>query len=451
MAVNVTVEHLGPCKKLVRFEEEAKVVDEALDLAAKTIQKKVAFAGFRPGKAPMNIVQKQFGKEIEEEAKRSLIQNCLRTGVKEQNLKVVGRAEVEEIQFERGKTLQFAATLETAPEFELPEYRGLPAAREKREVTEADVAEALEELRKQRSTHLKVDRPLQDGDFVVVNYRGTCEGKPITELAPVAKGLTEKQKFMIEVHKDSYLPGFTDQLLGASAGEKRSVTVQFPPDFVTPQLAGKEGVYEVEVVEVQERVMPALDDALAQLYGAQDLERLRQGVRADLQNELNSKQRRSVRSQVVKSLLNKIQFEVPDSFVEQETRNVVYDIVSENQRRGVSRELIEQEKEGIYSAANQTAKERVKAAYVFSRIAEKEGIRVSPPELQTRLIQIAAARKMPADKLIKDLESKGYGLEGVEEQILHEKVIDFLFEHAKVQEVEPRPERAPEPDAESSP
>src|SRR5947209_8615179 len=117
---------------------------------------------------------------------------------------------------------------------------------------------------KQKATFQNVERPLQEGDFVVVNYTGTCEGKPITELAPVARGLTEQKNFWIEAKKGSFLPGFSDQLIGAKAGEKRTVTIDFPQDFVTTQLVGKKGVYEVEVVEVKERLLPELNDAFAQ-------------------------------------------------------------------------------------------------------------------------------------------------------------------------------------------
>ena len=177
--------------------------------------------------------------------------------------------------------------METAPEFELPEYKGIPIKREAHSVSDEDTEKALTVLREQRSEFKTVERPVQTGDIAVVNYHGSCEGKPITELAPTAKGLTTQEKFWIEVGSQSFIPGFGDQLLGAKAGDKRTVTVDFPADFVTPQFAGKKGVYEVEVVEVKEKVLPALDENLAKAYGAESLEKLRDGVRKDLENELN--------------------------------------------------------------------------------------------------------------------------------------------------------------------
>ena len=434
--MNVTVENLAPCKKLVRFEVDSKTVDETFESTTKEFLRHAAMPGFRPGKAPREMVLKKYEKEIEEEVKRKLMSEAYHRGVKEQKLNVVGYPDLEQIQFARGQTFQFAATLETAPDFQMPEYRGLPAKREAAVVTEAEIGRALEALRGQMAKFEKVDRPVQQGDFVVVNYTGTSEGKPITEIAPAARGLTEQKNFWIEIKKDSFIPGFAEQLIGAKAGDKRTVTVDFPADFVTSQLAGKGGVYDVEVVEVKERSLPPMDDTFAQEYDAENLEKLREGVRRDLQNELNLKQKRSIRNQLVKGLMERVNFDLPESVVQQETRNVVYDIVAENQKRGVSKEAIDQQKEEIYSMAHQSAKDRVKLSFIFQSIAEKEGIRVLPEELKARIAVLASSHNMATDKLTKELEKRG-GMTDIFQQLLHEKVIDFLQENAHIEHVEP--------------
>jgi trigger factor len=277
--------------------------------------------------------------------------------LEEQKLDVLGYPDIEEIQFGRGQALQFAATLETAPEFELPEYRGMPVKREIRTVSDEDVARAVDALRQQQLSFKTVERPAQTGDIAVVNYTGTCDGKPITETAPTAKGLTEQKSFWVEMEPGSFIPGFADQLQGAKAGDKRTVQVDFPADFVTPQLAGKKGVYDVELVEVKEKVLPEVDDAFAKSFGAESLEKLREGVRRDLENDQAYSQNKSIRGQLIQSLLNRVNFDLPETAVAQETRNVVYDIVRENQKRGVGRAQIEQDKERIYSAATHGARQ----------------------------------------------------------------------------------------------
>lgn len=434
--MNVTVEDLGPCKKLVRFEVGPDEVDEAFANTTKEFMKHANLPGFRPGKAPKEMVLKKYEKEIQDEVKRKLMSESYQKAVKEQKLDVLGYPDVEEIQFAAGQPFQFAATVETAPKFEMPEYRGLPAKRDATRVSDEDIEEAMRALQLQQAKFEKVDRPVQEGDFAVINYFGTCEGKPIREWSPVARGLTEKKNFWMEIKQEAFIPGFGPQLVGAKAGDKRTVNVDFAPDFVTKEIAGKKGVFEVEVVEVKERVLPPIDEAFAKSYEAGSLQELREGIRRDLQNELNAKQRASIRGQIAAELLRRVNFDLPESMVQAETRDVVYNIVAENQKRGVAKEVLDQQKESIYSAANAAAKDRVKADFLFGKIAEAEGIRVTPDELRARIVALAQAYKMTPEAFFKELE-KNQGVGQVSMQILREKVVDFLQENAKIEDVQP--------------
>jgi trigger factor len=439
--VNITVENLAPCRKLLRVEVDTKTVDEAFEAITKDFQKQAALPGFRPGKAPRALVLKKYEADIKDEVKRKLIGDHYRQALDEKKISAISHPDIEEIQFGRGQALLFAATVETAPEFQLPEYKGLPARREVKSVTEADVERALGLLAQQHTKFETVARELKTGDIAVVNYAGACDGKPILEMAPTAKGLTEQKSFWVDIAPGSFVPGFADQLVGPRAGDKRTVTVDFPADFVTKQLAGKKGVYEVEVVEVKEKVLPPVDDELAKKYEAENLAKLREGVQRDLENELKYSQTKAVRSQVVRALLDAANFDLPESAVANETRNVVYDIVRENTQRGVARDMIEKQKEGIYSAAAQSAKERVKLAFLVQRIAEKENIQVTQEEVLKRAQSLAMAYQIPLDKFIKDLQKRN-GVAELYDQLAHEKVLAFLEQSAKIEEVPATPDNA---------
>ena len=434
--MNVTVENLAPCKKLLRVEVDAAAVDAEFEKTTREFMKIARLPGFRPGKAPRHLVIKAYTAQIDEEVKRQLISDSFRQTVSDQKLHLVGQPDIEEIQFGRSQALQFAATVETAPEFELPEYQGMPVRREVRIVTDEDIERALGVLREQRAVYTDVARPVQDGDFVVVNYTGTSEGKPITEIVPTARGLGEKKEFWLHVAKDSFIPGFTEQLVGAQAGEKRTVTVTFPADFVTPQLAGKPGAFEAEIVQVKEKTLPELNDELAKSYGAENVERLREGVRKDLENELKYKTKRTTRDQLMRELLNRVNFDLPESVVLNETRHVVYDLVRENQQRGISREAIDQQKDQIFSFATHSAKERVKAAFVLGRIADKEGLKADQKEVTQRILVLAEQYQIKPDQLIKQLQERN-GLAEIEEQIVTSKVMDLLEQHARFEDVLP--------------
>jgi trigger factor len=289
-------------------------------------------------------------------------------------------------------------------------------------------------LRGQHAKFESVSRELQMGDVAVVNYTGSSESQPLTSLAPTAKGLTEQKGFWIEMKAGSFIPGFSEQLVGARAGEQRTVNVDFPADFVAKDLQGKKAVYQVEVVEVKEKILPELNDELAKKYGAENLEKLTVGVRTDLENELKYARSKSVRQQVVHHLLQQLNFELPESAVAAETRNLVYDLVRQNTQRGVARELIEQQKDEIYSAAAVNARERVRLAFVVQRIAEQEKIQVTQEDAMRRAQAVAMMSQVPLEQFIKDLQARN-GVNELFEQVLHEKVLDLLEKQAIVSEV----------------
>ena len=434
--MNVSVENLAPCKKLVRVELDAAAVDAAFAAVTKDYQKQAALPGFRPGKAPRAMVEKKYDAEIRDEAKRKLIGDAYRKAIADQKLSVIGYPDIEEVQFGRGQILQFTATVETAPEFQLPEYKGLPATIETKSVTDADVDHALDLLRGQHANYNTAGRPLASGDIAVVNYTGTCDGKTITELAPTAKGLTEQKNFWVETAEGTFIPGFAAQLIGAQAGDKRTVNVDFPADFVTKELQGKKGVYEVELVEVKEKVLPPIDDELAKKFGAENLAALKSGVRVDLENELKYSRSKALRGQIVRELLSKVNFELPETAVAHETRNVVYDLVRQNTQRGIARELIEKQKDEIYAAAAGNAKERVKLAFLVGRIAAQEKIEASQEDVLKRAQQLAIMYQMPFDQFLKDVQKRN-GVNELYEQVLHEKVLEMLEKNATITETAP--------------
>ena len=309
-------------------------------------------------------------------------------------------------------------------------------------VSEEDINKAVEMLRGQHAKFETVTRPLGNGDIGVLTYQGTCEGKPMVEIAPDAKGVAANKDFWVNCEKDAFIPGFMEQMVGAKAGDKRTVNVTFPENFMVPQLAGKAGVYDVELVEVKERVLPVVDDEFAKKFEAADLAALRAGVRKDLENELEYRKRENLRQQVISALLAKVTVELPETAIKSETRNVVYDIVSNSQQRGVSRDVIEKSKDEIYNVATNSAKERVKAQFVLGRVAEKEGIKVTQEELSRRLFTMAAQYQMPVDKFVRELEKRN-GLNEVHEQLLIQKTVDFLADNAELTEAPAAPAEAP--------
>ena len=437
MEVNIT--DLSPCKKQLRIEIDVETVNAKFDAVAKDFRRHAHLPGFRQGKAPLANVMRSYGDKIGEEAKRTLMSDSYAKALKENELRPVIMPEVEELQFGHGKPFQYLATLEVTPAFEMPEYIGIEVEKERRSVNDADIAKALDTLREQRVSYADMDRPAVEDDFIVVNFTGTIDDKPITDLIKVARGLTEQKNFWLHKTQNPLIPGTVEALIGSSKGDKKTVTVTIPDDFVYEEIVGKEAKYEIEVVQVKEKSLPELDDKFAKGFGAESMDKLREGVESDLKNELEYSKKKSIRNQCVDKLLGAVNCDLPETIVNEATRAAVHNIVQQNHQRGVGKEIIEENKDKIYANAKTDAEVRVKANYILSKIAEKEGIKVTDQELSRQVAAMAAQQKIKPQKLAQQLKDNGT-IYQVQEEIMNAKVIDSLEEKAKVTEIDPKPE-----------
>ena len=437
--MEVTITDLSPCKKQLRIEIDAETVNAKFDAVAKDFRRHAHLPGFRPGKAPLANVMRSYGDKIGEEAKRTLMSDSYAKALKENELRPVIMPEVEELQFGHGKPFQYLATLEVTPAFEMPEYIGIEVEKERRSVNDADIAKALDTLREQRVSYADMDRPAVEEDFIVVNFTGTIDDKPITDLIKVARGLTEQKNFWLHKTQNPLIPGTVEALIGSSKGDKKTVTVTIPDDFVYEEIVGKEAKYEIEIVQVKEKSLPELDDKFAKGFGAESMDKLREGVENDLKNELEYSKKKSIRNQCVDKLLGAVNCDLPETIVNEATRAAVHNIVQQNHQRGVGKEIIEENKDKIYANAKTDAEVRVKANYILSKIAEKEGIKVTDQELSRQVAAMAAQQKVKPQKLAQQLKDNGT-IYQVQEEIMNAKVIDLLEEKAKVTEIDPKPE-----------
>ncbi len=437
--MEVTITDLSPCKKQLRIEIDVETVNAKFDAVAKDFRRHAHLPGFRPGKAPLANVMRSYGDKIGEEAKRTLMSDSYAKALKENELRPVIMPEVEELQFGHGKPFQYLATLEVTPAFEMPEYIGIEVEKERHSVNDADIAKALDTLREQRVSYADMDRPVVEDDFIVVNFTGTIDDKPITDLIKVARGLTEQKNFWLHKTQNPLIPGTVEALIGSSKGDKKTVTVTIPDDFVYEEIVGKEAKYEIEVVQVKEKSLPELDDKFAKGFGAESMDKLREGVENDLKNELEYSKKKSIRNQCVDKLLGAVNCDLPETIVNEATRAAVHNIVQQNHQRGVGKEIIEENKDKIYANAKTDAEVRVKANYILSKIAEKEGIKVTDQELSRQVAAMAAQQKVKPQKLAQQLKDNGT-IYQVQEEIMNAKVIDLLEEKAKVTEIDPKPE-----------
>ena len=441
MNLKVELIDLGPCKKQLRFELPAEDVDKAFADTAKNFQKQANLSGFRKGKAPMAKVQAQFAEEIEGRVREELLNNSYRKGIEDNKLRPILNPEVEEVNFKKGEALTFIATLEIEPTFDLPDYKGLPAERPKVEVTDQHVDSAIDRLREGRAEYKDQDREVKDGDYVNVSFTGTSDGKPLTEFAPTARGMTEQKNMPLHVHADGehdhFIPSFTQQLIGAKKDDQLTVKVTFPDEFnAQPKLQGIKATYEVTVGQVKEKVLPKLDDEFAKSWEAESVEKLREGVRDDLEANQKGDANRLVRVQAQKAYAEKLNFDVPESVQQQEMHGAVNNMVRSRRSAGETEEDIEKAKDQITAEANAAAIDNLRWFFAQKRIAEEEKLEVGRDEVIRVIAMQAQQMGKDPQKHIKELADNNQ-IGHIQNRLLEEKVIDLMAEHATITDVEP--------------
>jgi trigger factor len=429
--MNITVEDVAPCKKRLKIEVPANRVQQAYDRVADDFQKEARIPGFRPGHAPRAVVLKKFQKDIAGETQRTLVPEAYQEAITEKKLRVVSAPEIEDLNYQPGLSLSFSTVVELVPDFRLPEYKGLTLKKQESAVTDEDVDKTLQNLADQRATFDDApERPVAMEDFAVISYTGTLDGKPLLELVPEAKNLAVNPKFWLWMRPEGFLPKFAEQLVGLNKGEKRTVEVEFPADFGQAALAGKKVQYDVELKEIKIKHAPALDDAFAQEVAKLNLDELKTRVRENLDLDKKSQADRASRNEIVQKLIASVQFDLPPSAVDEETHAAVYDIVAENQARGVPANVLEEKKAEIYSNAARSARDLVKFKFIAAQIAEQEKIEVTNEQIAQHLAFLAQRENITIEKMA-DRVRKNNAFGAIRSQIRNQLVLDFLLKEAK--------------------
>ena len=429
--MNITVEDVAPCKKRLKIEVPANRVQQAYDKVTDDFQKEARIPGFRPGHAPRTVILKKFQKDIASETQRSLVPEAYQEAIAEKKLRVVSAPEIEDLKYQPGLSLSFSTLIDLAPEFRLPEYKGLVLKKQETEVTDADVDKMLSSLADQRATFVDVpDRPLAMEDFAVISYTGTLDGQPLSELVLEAKNLAENPNFWLWMRPEGFLPKFAEQLVGLNKGEKRTVSVEFPADVPQPALSGKTAQYEVEIKEIKTKNAPVIDDAFAQELAKLNLEELKTRLRENMAQDKQTQAERASRVEAVEKLVGAVEFDLPSSTVDEETHAAVYDIVAENQARGISADVLEGKKDEIFSNAAKGARDMVKFRFIAAKIAEAEKIEVTNEMLGQHIAHLAQREKTTFEKMAEKVR-KNNAFGSIRNQILNQLVLDFLLKEAK--------------------
>jgi trigger factor len=323
--MNVTETSAEGLKREFKITVPATELEEQVSRRLGEIGQSVRIPGFRPGKVPMQLLRKRYGPAVRGEVLESTVQGSSAEAMREHNLRPALPPRVEIVSAAEGADLEYKMSVELLPDMPEPDFSDLGIERLVAEVPDEDVDRALERLAEAQRKSEPVERPAENGDIVVADVIGRVGDQEI------AGSRGEGRE--IELGAAGYLPGFTDQLVGASAGEQRVVRVTFPAESSNTELAGKEGVFEVAVKEVRHRLPAAIDDQLAQAAGLENLAELRQEIRQRMQRDYDSIARQRLKRALLDKLAERYDFPVPPGMVDMEFNSIWSQYEAEKERQ----------------------------------------------------------------------------------------------------------------------
>jgi trigger factor len=432
--MNIEVEALPNCLATLKVDLPPEAVNAAREGIARDYAAHARLPGYRPGKAPRAVVERKFQKEIREELERKLLSESTRAAIFEKKLRVLQVQNVDDVEFAPDQSLHFTATVVTAPEFDLPDYKKIPVTVPSEEISDADVDAAIENLRNQAASFDDITgRGLQMEDFAVIDYTGTVDGKPVSEVFPKAgKPLTTNAGFWVKMTPESFLPGFSEALLGANLDDTREFDLTVPADFVLKEMAGALIHYIVTVKGLKTKQLPELNDAFAAtVIEGKTLAEVREIAKGELSRQKKETIESQKREQIMTWLVSKVECELPQNLVIGETRRILADIVQQEQARGAADAAIKESEKQLVEVASRGAKDKLKGTFILQRIAEAEQVKVTSAEMRARIASMAAHYGMTPDKAQKELEKRD-AIDRVAEDILSGKVIDYLVTQAEV-------------------
>jgi len=424
----VATKEESPTRTVLEIEVPADRVEETITQTVRAYARKAAIPGFRKGKAPESVVRQRFADQIKADALESLLPDAVGEAIREKKLAILGRPQVEDLQWEPPGPIRFSARLDLKPAVDPGDWREVPVEDEPVEPADEDVSKVIDRIREAHAEFHPVEgRAAAPGDFAVADIAGSF----VEILAPGQNPRTFKdEKLTLEVgHADS-MPEINDALRGAVPGETRSFRKTFADDFPNEEFRGKTVDYQVTLAAVKEKRLPSVDDAFARAVAdGETVETLRDRVRARLRSEKEGDRRRKFRRRILDVLLSRQQIPAPEILVESETASALRDYARYLAASGVDPEKEDWAK--LQEEARPGAERRVREYLLLDAIADREGIEVSDTELEAEFKRAAAQRGVEPAALREQMTQSG-GIEALRDEMRLSKAVDLLIGAAKV-------------------
>ena len=415
----------------VKFEitVEAEKFEDAIKKVYFQNAKYFNIPGFRKGKAPMQIVEKYYGKEIfYEDAFNEVAQEALEEAISENKLDIVARPEIDNVkQMEKGKDLIFTVVLQTKPEAELGKYKGIEIPKIEYNVTDKDIDHELEHMQEHNSRLISVeDRPVEKGDIVTIDFEGFVDEKAFEG--------GKAENYELEIGSNTFIPGFEDQIIGMKLEEEKDVNVKFPKEYFSKDLADKDATFKVKLHEIKKKELPKLDDEFAKDASEFDtLDELKEDIKKRLEKQNKDREKYETEEAVVKALCENVKVDIPSGMIETEVDRMYKDFENRLLYQGAKLEqylkMIGKTEEEVKKEYEPQAQEGIKTRLAIEAVVKAEKIEATDKEVEDKLKEMAKNYgKENDEEFLKNQNVRNY----IKESIETEKAIEFLIKNAKI-------------------
>ena len=399
-------------------------VDTAVNARLQEAAQTIRLNGFRQGKVPLKVVKNKFGKGVRQEVVGELMNQTYFEAIAQESLKPAGQPRIEPTSMDEGKDVEFVAVFEVYPEIELPDFAAIKAERLVAEVSDDDIDEMIETLRKQRQTWVPVERAATDGDMVNIDYVGKKEGEEFQGGKAAGQNLVLGSERMI--------PGFEDGVIGKSAGEDFTLQLKFPDDYHSEELAGAEVEFELTLNAVSEPSLPEVNEDFFKSFGVEEggMEAFREEVSNNMQREMKNASRNKLKTTLMDALISDLEVAIPAALMSNEIHQLKQQTVQQmGGGQGFDPHSMPDD------LFREQAKRRVTLGLILGEVISQQSIQADAEKVRDAVEEIAATYESP-EEVVKWYYSNEEQLQGIESSVIEDQVFDYIIEQAQVSDKE---------------
>ena len=409
------------------FTIPAEKFDEGMKKVYTKTAKYFNIPGFRKGKAPMALVERTYGSEIfYEDTFNEIVPEIFDNEIKENNIEVVSKPEIDIVEIGKGKDLVFTAVVQVKPEIKLGKYKGISMKKIEYKVTDDDIQAELNRMADKNSRLVSVEgEPVAEKDIAVIDFEGFVDGEAFEG------GKAENHE--LEIGSKTFIPGFEDQIIGMKVDEERDINVKFPEEYFSTELAGKDAIFKVKLHQIKRKELPAIDDEFVKDVSEFDtLDELKNSIKEKLETENANKEKYETEEAAMKTVCDATEIEIPSGMIETEIDNMMKDIETRLSYQGLDMkqylQMVGKTEEDLRKEFEEQAKASVKSRLVVEGIVKAENIEASEEEVSEKIKEMAENYGRKEE----DLKNNEHLINYIKENIVAEKAVRFVVENAKI-------------------